>query len=83
MFNRSRNATVINMSNLLDNKGRKKYRSHPVRKNGPIRKLYCNAIGTTEIVGKKKFKIWCHIVGYNDSQASTGRGVGEAFAVLT
>ena len=40
-------------------------------------------MGTTEIVGKKKFKIWCHMFGYNDSQASTGRGVGEAFAVLT
>ena len=58
--------------------------AHPVRKNGPIKKkLYWNAIGTTEIVGKKKFKIWCHMLGYNDSQASTGRGVGEAFAVLT
>ena len=56
---------------------------HPVRKNGPIKKLYRNAIGTTEIVGKKKFKIWCHMLGYNDSQASKGIGVGEAFAVLT
>ena len=60
------------------------YPKHPVRKNGPIKKkLYWNAIGTTEIVGKKKFKIWCHMLGYNDSQASMGRGVGEAFAVLT
>ena len=41
---------------------------HPVRKNGPIKKkLYWNIIGTTEIVGKKKFKIWCHMLGYNDS----------------
>ena len=41
---------------------------HPVRKNGSIKKkLYWNAIGTIEIFGKKKFKIWCHMLGYNDS----------------
>ena len=42
---------------------------HPVRKNSQKikKKLYWNAEGTTEISGEKKFEIWCHTLGYNDS----------------
>ena len=42
-------------------------RHTPLEKMGQSKNLYWNAIGTTEILGKKMFKNWCHMLGYNGS----------------
>ena len=35
----------------------------PLEKIGQSNFFYSNAIGTTDIFGKKKFMIWCHLLG--------------------
>ena len=51
-----------------------------LEKMGQSKNLYSNAIGTIEIFEKKKFKIWCHMLGCNDSTDSWAGGWVMAYA---
>ena len=48
-----------------------------------IQKKFGYGIVTNEMFEKKMFQITCHMMGCNDSSVIVGRGVGEAFVLLT